>query len=809
MVALARYLTDTWSPITVPGQNAIFWLIKEPSDGRVLIDHSMDGVGSLDEGKSYSAPTNKEVITPLVADATTDVFYAKCKEPNQTATLIVDDYLIAVSAVDPQNSTDTPLGPGEEFVGAWIDVTIYGIGYASVFSDVESALEGFRVEHSTDSINVDQVVSYTIAANIGQRRAIEINAQYMRLRYLNGTAPQTEFRLQLKLNLDGLPSTHRVRDITSAEEDARLNKSVLVTRSNDLDFDQYRNVSINDPVPVAGDQLYPHDINTKNSSLGNFSGEFLDLLHNRWSVSVDSTANNPKSIVLSFERPMRTHLISLEAMTGDFSNTVIKYSNGNTPDITLLDESTDVTLKQFLDAPTTPITLTKLILEFHTANPVSLSFIRLDKSPVRIAHLRGRNPQDLMIDCEVTRLGDQKVALNGHCDSYSIDAQGKLRTSHPTLIFDSKLIHDKQELFWDELLGGTATSLYQTGEASVRMEVAASSSDFAIRQTKQRFNCVTSKTQVCYFTLFGRQEPGVTKRAGLFCGMGVNFMTPRHGIFLSISGTEIRWNIAKNGVITESVERADWNYDKLNTFGPTNFNLDINGINTGVIDFNWAGTGRVRVGFMINGKPRYVHYFNHNNNSLITSAYLANPNLPMRMDIQSDGSGGGYLDHFTFSLLTESGHDDTGISRSIDTENIQIDANSPNTAYIVLALRLKQDHLNAVVLPEYISMISETNDDFRWSLHINPTFTDVLPWVDLPYSSCQWAHGSILNIITNDGIKFDSGYAKHAGYTDRQITTSLRIGSTIQQVRDILAFAVMPTASNADFQGSFTFKELL
>ena len=809
MTAVSIPINSTsWTQITSAGQSAICWVIKNPDYDRILVDHSSTGIGTLSASKAYSLSRNKEVIRALNVDGSSDIFYARCNREGQTAVVVIDDNNVAVgNTISDQNSTSTPLSAAGYWVGEWVDITSYGIIYVNVYSDVSSAFDGLEIQQSSDGINADHSDEFTVPASKGKNYSINPHSKYLRVIYYNGTSDQTEFRLQTKLNCSGLDSSHRVKDDLTTDDDARLVKSILMTKANDQD--EYKNIELNNPMPVNGGQLYPHDINLEHSDQYNFSGTAIDLLDDRWSPIVDSTSTNPKLLLMEFERPMQTSIIGMVTETGDFSNVVVKFAIGGGPFYTLYDGSSDSTKRTILVTPSIPITLNKILLEFHTTDTVTLTGFNLAKSNQVISQLQGIDPAGQLRTIGATYTDNLNVSINEYGDTPAIDPFASLRVSTPFTIFDSKQLYDNQPLFYDESLGGSTTSSHSTTEARTRLTVTASASDFGIRQTKQRFNYQPGKGQKILLTSLTTQQTGVLKRFGLFDGTSTNYMTPNNGIFFSVSGTELRWNIAKNGSTTESVEQADWNYDKLDGSGPSRITFNAAGTHIAIIDFEWLGVGRVRVGFVIDGIIRYVHYFSHSNTSSFTSIYMSTPNLPIRYDIQSDGTGSGFIDHICSTVISEGGLEETGISRSIDTAFTQLDANAANTTYIMLGLRLKSTHLDLTVLPEFISMISQTNDDFRWSLHLNPTYNGTLTWSDISNSGCQWARGDTTNVMTIPGTKFDSGYSKSASSIDRRIKTSLRIGSTINLTRDELILAAMPLASNADLQGSLTFRELL
>ena len=126
--------------------------------------------------------------------------------------------------------------------------------------------------------------------------------------------------------------------------------------------------------------------------------------------------------------------------------------------------------------------------------------------------------------------------------------------------------------------------------------------------------------------------------------MSASPITPKDGIFFEADG-DVSWNICKNGTITESVPQSAWNVDPLDGTGASGITLNLSAAQIAIIDYQWLGVGRVRTGFVIDGLPYYVHYFNHSNNPTFKSVYMSTPNLPIRYDIQTDGTNAGSLDH--------------------------------------------------------------------------------------------------------------------------------------------------------------------
>jgi len=425
------------------------------------------------------------------------------------------------------------------------------------------------------------------------------------------------------------------------------------------------------------------------------------------------------------------------------------------------------------------------------------------------AVLTGIDPTGHFINFQATSLGNFKVAIQEYGDTSSIDAFARLRISQPFTLYDSKQLHDKQPLFWDEIVAGSSSSTHIPADAKVQMSVTASASDYVIRQTKQRFNYQPGKSQLVIMTLKATQETGITKQVGAFDGTGGTYRTPRNGIFFQVDESDISWNICKNGTTTETVVQADWNYDKLDGTGPSGETLDLNALEIIFFDIEWLGAGRVRVGTFIKGIPRYVHFFYHANNPSFSAVYMSTPNLALRYYIESDGTGSGSLDHICSTVISEGGIQETGILRSVNTGTTHLDADAADQKYAILGIKIQSTYYDITVYPEYFSMISETNDDFKWTIELNPTVSGTFTYSAVTSSAVEYAQGATANTITASGIVIDSGFSKSSATIDRQIKTALRMGSTIAGVADSLVLTVTPLSSNADIQASLTYRELL
>jgi hypothetical protein len=398
-------------------------------------------------------------------------------------------------------------------------------------------------------------------------------------------------------------------------------------------------------------------------------------------------------------------------------------------------------------------------------------------------------------------------------DSAIIDAFGRARVSCPVTLFDSKLLYDKSTLLWDEETFGGATSTHSTANAAVSMSTT-SSGDAVIRQTYMRFLYQPGKSSQVLMTFQASEDTNVRKRIGCFETSNVADSVPQNGVYFEVDGSTVSWNIAKNGTVTETEAQGDWNVDPLDGTGPSGITLDLDGTQIIVIDYEWLGVGRVRVGFVIDGFIYYVHYFNHANDSSFTSVYMSTPNLPLCYSIYQDGAGSGTLDHICCTYLSEGGQEDLGIIRSQKTGFTDIDANTPGTFYALIGLRLKTTHLDAVIKIINFTVLLTTSDDLIWELRLNPTVANSPTFTGETNSAVEIATGSTgtnpSNTTVTGGTTIASGYVTGETDFNGDINTAIRPGAAIDGTRDEIWLITSPVeTTNQDVFASLTWRELI
>ena len=144
---------------------------------------------------------------------------------------------ISPGHVSTDNSTSTILSAGAAFTGEWEEITNFGIITITVKASHASVDDGLCVCFSSDGINTDSQDEFTIPANTGKTFSFQAATKYFKIIYTNGGDDQTYFRLQAILKPYYVkPSSHRIADTISSQDDAELVKSVLTGKNPSGNF---------------------------------------------------------------------------------------------------------------------------------------------------------------------------------------------------------------------------------------------------------------------------------------------------------------------------------------------------------------------------------------------------------------------------------------------------------------------------------------------------------------------------------------------------------------------------------------------
>lgn len=368
-----------------------------------------------------------------------------------------------------------------------------------------------------------------------------------------------------------------------------------------------------------------------------------------------------------------------------------------------------------------------------------------------------------------------------------VDAGGRIRVSQITSQLDIKQINDNQPLYYNRENIGTATQVYTKSLGGVTMSVT-SNLDAAMVQSKMFANYFSGKSQFGEITFCEMiNETNVIKRAGYFSSNTTTpFNSNKDGLWFEADGTDFRFRIQKNGTDILNVKQSDWNLNILEAFDGTKFNVL-------VFQFLYLGGTAVRFGFIQNGGIEWCHQYTHA--GLVASTFVESPNQPIRYEIRSTG-GSGSFEQICAQVGSEGSIDDVGIHRHLS--NGAITATASGTEHAMLGIKLKAAYRNIRVDLKDLSILSASNDNFKWKILLNPTVAGTFTYADVTNSALQLATGATANTVTvgSEDLVIAEGFGTGNSATQSGLDSALRIGSTIAGVNDELVLTVTPLSNN-------------
>ena len=217
--------------------------------------------------------------------------------------------------------------------------------------------------------------------------------------------------------------------------------------------------------------------------------------------------------------------------------------------------------------------------------------------------------------------------------SGSGDAFGRLRVSNPTTLFEASFTYDAQPLLFEPITvaGGSVAQ-----EASaLTLSVDGTAGALAAVQSRQYTPYEKGKSQLVKVTgVLGPSTAGVRARLGYF-DLADGFYVEQAADGLAI----VRRSSTTGTVVETRVPQAQWNIDRMDGNGASGVHLDPELAQIFVLDGQWLGVGRIRIGFNVDGSTYFAHQFLHANREVV-APYTRSFTLPVRYEVASVAAGG-------------------------------------------------------------------------------------------------------------------------------------------------------------------------
>jgi len=308
-----------------------------------------------------------------------------------------------------------------------------------------------------------------------------------------------------------------------------------------------------------------------------------------------------------------------------------------------------------------------------------------------------------------------------YADNRDNDAFGRLRVSLPKLQLSAITDTSKRALYWDESLTGTGASAFDSTEGVVNLTVAASG-DIAVRQTKEYFVYRAGQSKevfVSFCMLTG--DANVQQDVGYF--------DDDDGMFFRRVDTTYSMVLRSNTTgspVDTAVVQSSWNIDKLDGTGESGLTLDPTKEQILVLDFQALFSGRVRMGFDLDGEIIYAHEF-LNANTTLTGPYIRRAKLPIRYRIEATGVPGATrtLKCVCATVLKEGGADEPNPKYE---GRSNADVNVATAWETVLGLHLNSTNIRATVRLLKAVLFNLDADWVEYCVVLNPSYSGSPTW---------------------------------------------------------------------------------
>lgn len=349
-------------------------------------------------------------------------------------------------------------------------------------------------------------------------------------------------------------------------------------------------------------------------------------------------------------------------------------------------------------------------------------------------------------------------------DAASTDAFSRLRVSQPVGLFAHAHEYSIDSTFsWEHALTGGGTATHLPNESAVRLRCATGATDQVVKQTRQYHRYQPGKSQLALMTFVaGAPAANVEKRIGYFDG--------QNGIFLKQDGDGlyiVRRSYTSGAMVDTEVAQADWSQDRFDGTGESGFVLDPTKSQILVIDLQWLGVGRVRVGFDIDGVVVWAHHFLNANN--LATVYMTTANLPFRFEIKNTAAQAGNHDLIAIccSLSSEGGFElEHGFPFAVGGSTVA--GTNVLTRRAVLSVRPKATFLGKTtrgrILPVAFDIFGQANPAY-FEVVYNATFTGTPVWTSVDAESMveYSLHTDVAAGAFTGGIVTQAGYIPISG----------------------------------------------
>ncbi len=321
-------------------------------------------------------------------------------------------------------------------------------------------------------------------------------------------------------------------------------------------------------------------------------------------------------------------------------------------------------------------------------------------------------------------------------DSANLDAFSRVRVSTPVTLFESTFRYDLAPLQYEQITS-SGTITHDATDSNALLSISAATGLAALQSYRWvRYQPGKSQLVLITFTL-GTAAANVTRRVGLFSATNSGAtVTITNGVFLEQTGAStVNLRIVNAGTqADQTVAQASWNHDPMNGTGPSGKTIDFTKSQILVIDAQWLGVGRVRVGFDIDGVIYYIHDFDNAN--VITDVYTQTLTLPVRYELTTSASATADMKPICAVVVSEGGVEDAiGYSFNQEFTGTAGNGTRVHLGSIRPFLTFNSIQTRYPIIPVSVGSIVTGSSPVLFEIVIGATFSAGPTWAGAAYSA--------------------------------------------------------------------------
>lgn len=385
---------------------------------------------------------------------------------------------------------------------------------------------------------------------------------------------------------------------------------------------------------------------------------------------------------------------------------------------------------------------------------------------------------------------------NFSAQSAQIDAFGRQRISNPFTLADYSHVYGEETELLTKTSGINSNITFNINQAKGVLQVGTGANDFTIHQSRMYHHYMPGKSQLTFQSFnFTGYRAGTNKRIGLF--------DDYNGIFFEQSGDGTLSFVLRNNVsgtvYDQRITQNNWNIDKCNGSGASQFNIDITKTQLFTADFQWLGVGRLRAGFVHDGESVIAHEFYNSNNK--PTVYWSDPNLPVRCEIRNYAVAVGTdtMDQICATVMSEGGYSEAGVdfaARNLTARSVVTTGQLP-----LIAIALKTGYYGkpnrSVVRPNMANIFTLT-DAITYELWRIPSTGQINggTWVSANDESVVQYNISATSVNLSSGMLIDAGYCIAGGQGAGKFSSQSQIQTLSSAKRGYISQNIDSTNSN-------------